>query len=208
MPRPQRPPLALWAPHQIQARQLQGLAYDLHDLRRAPSEVRLVGGLSQVANHGTGALEFALQLLIPAENGDLPDGGARQCVGAVCLLSKGLAFLIGQIVEPRTDSVELGSLVFVEARGALTEASNFGVEHALVTCSLSLSIPDHPGSRQGGGEAHVLVIAALVSLARSRASLTATQTLVWVLLILLVPLLGAIAWLVAGRPRTPVPSAP
>ena len=54
----------------------------------------------------------------------------------------------------------------------------------------------------------VLAIAALVSLARSRASLTATQTLVWVLLILLIPLLGAIAWLVAGRPRAAVPSAP
>jgi hypothetical protein len=54
----------------------------------------------------------------------------------------------------------------------------------------------------------VLAIAALVSLARSRASLTATQTFAWVLLILLIPLLGAIAWLVAGRPRTPVPSAP
>jgi hypothetical protein len=54
----------------------------------------------------------------------------------------------------------------------------------------------------------VLAIIALVSLARSRASLTATQTMVWVLLILLIPLLGAIAWLVAGRPRTPVPSAP
>jgi hypothetical protein len=54
----------------------------------------------------------------------------------------------------------------------------------------------------------VLVVAALVSLARSRGSLTATQTLVWVLLILLIPLLGAIAWLVAGRPRAAVPSAP
>jgi hypothetical protein len=54
----------------------------------------------------------------------------------------------------------------------------------------------------------VLAIIALVSVARSRASLTATQTLVWVLLILLIPLLGAITWLVAGRPRTPVPSAP
>jgi hypothetical protein len=54
----------------------------------------------------------------------------------------------------------------------------------------------------------VLAIIALVSVARSRASLTATQTLGWVLLILLIPLLGAIAWLVAGRPRTPVPSAP
>ena len=54
----------------------------------------------------------------------------------------------------------------------------------------------------------VLAIAALISLARSRASLTASQTLAWVLLILLIPLLGAIAWLVAGRPRTPVPSAP
>ena len=54
----------------------------------------------------------------------------------------------------------------------------------------------------------VLAIAALVSLARSRASLTATQTLGWVLLILLIPLLGAIAWLVAGRPRAAVPSAP
>ena len=47
-----------------------------------------------------------------------------------------------------------------------------------------------------------------VSLARSRASLTTTQTLAWVLLILRIPLLGAIAWLVAGRPRTPVPSTP
>lgn len=54
----------------------------------------------------------------------------------------------------------------------------------------------------------VLAIIALVSLARSRVGLTATQTLVWVLVILLIPLLGAIAWLVAGRPRTPVPSAP
>ncbi len=53
----------------------------------------------------------------------------------------------------------------------------------------------------------VLAIAALISLARSRSSLTATQTLAWVLLILLIPLLGASAWLVAGRPRIPMPSA-
>jgi hypothetical protein len=53
----------------------------------------------------------------------------------------------------------------------------------------------------------VPVIATLVSVARSRASLTATQTLVWVLQFLLVPLLGAIAWLVAGRPRAAVPAA-
>jgi ABC-type amino acid transport system permease subunit len=53
----------------------------------------------------------------------------------------------------------------------------------------------------------VLAIIALVSLARSRGSLTGAQTLVWVLLILLMPLLGAIAWLVAGRPRTAVPAA-
>jgi hypothetical protein len=53
----------------------------------------------------------------------------------------------------------------------------------------------------------VLAIAALISLARSRSSLTATQTLAWVLLILLIPLLGASAWLVAGQPRIPMPSA-
>ena len=52
----------------------------------------------------------------------------------------------------------------------------------------------------------VLAVGALVSLGRSRAGLTATQTLVWVLLILLVPLLGAVAWLAAGRPRTPLAS--
>lgn len=54
----------------------------------------------------------------------------------------------------------------------------------------------------------VLAIIALFSLARSRGSLTGAQRLVWVLLILLIPLLGAIAWLVAGRPRTAVPAAP
>lgn len=52
----------------------------------------------------------------------------------------------------------------------------------------------------------VLTVVALVSLGRSRAGLTAAQTLVWVLLILLVPLLGAVAWLTAGRPRTPLAS--
>ena len=53
-----------------------------------------------------------------------------------------------------------------------------------------------------------LSIVALVSVARSHASLTAAQILVWLLLILFIPLLGAIAWLVAGRPRTAVPAAP
>ena len=52
----------------------------------------------------------------------------------------------------------------------------------------------------------IVAVGALVSLGRSRAGLTAPQTLVWVLLILLVPLLGAVAWLAAGRPRTPLAS--
>jgi hypothetical protein len=42
------------------------------------------------------------------------------------------------------------------------------------------------------------VVVALVSLGRSRA-VGGVQTLVWAALIVLVPILGAVAWLVAGR---------
>lgn len=44
-----------------------------------------------------------------------------------------------------------------------------------------------------------LMITALVSLARSARRLTAVQALAWVLIVLLVPLLGAVAWLWIGR---------
>lgn len=43
-----------------------------------------------------------------------------------------------------------------------------------------------------------LTVAALVSVGRCRA-LSAGQTLVWVLLVLFVPVLGALAWLAASR---------
>lgn len=51
-------------------------------------------------------------------------------------------------------------------------------------------------------------VAALVSVWRARAALTATQEAVWFLLVLFVPLLGSVAWFAAGRPvakRVPEP---
>jgi hypothetical protein len=45
-----------------------------------------------------------------------------------------------------------------------------------------------------------LVVTALISLARNARSLTTAQALVWTLLVLFVPLFGALAWLFAGRP--------
>ena len=47
--------------------------------------------------------------------------------------------------------------------------------------------------------AAVLAIVALVSLMRSARRLTATQALVWVLVVLLVPVAGPLAWLAVGR---------
>lgn len=46
-----------------------------------------------------------------------------------------------------------------------------------------------------------LAVVALVSIWRSRAALTGTQTLVWTLLVVFVPAFGAIAWFLAGHPR-------
>lgn len=45
----------------------------------------------------------------------------------------------------------------------------------------------------------VLAIVALVSLSRSRAVNDTLEMLVWALLIVLVPFLGAVAWLLVGR---------
>ncbi len=44
-----------------------------------------------------------------------------------------------------------------------------------------------------------LTVVALILLARSAGRLTMTQALMWVLLILFVPVLGAVAWLAIGR---------
>lgn len=44
-----------------------------------------------------------------------------------------------------------------------------------------------------------LAIIALVSLARSARRLTTMQALIWTLLVLFVPVLGAVAWLTIGR---------
>ncbi|HAS33432.1 PLD nuclease N-terminal domain-containing protein [Microbacterium sp. UBA3394] len=49
-----------------------------------------------------------------------------------------------------------------------------------------------------------LTIAALVMLARSARRLTATQALIWTLVVLLVPFLGPVAWLTIGRRAVPV----
>ncbi|GAA5094712.1 hypothetical protein GCM10025760_26180 [Microbacterium yannicii] len=47
-----------------------------------------------------------------------------------------------------------------------------------------------------------LAIVALVTLARSGDRLTPTQGLLWAALVLLVPVLGPIAWLTTGRKTT------
>lgn len=50
----------------------------------------------------------------------------------------------------------------------------------------------------------VLTIVGLVSLARSARQLTSMQALVWTLVVLFVPVLGAVAWLSIGRRAVPV----
>lgn len=52
-----------------------------------------------------------------------------------------------------------------------------------------------------------LMVTALISLVRSARALTTVQSLVWTLLVLLVPLLGALAWLFVGRPSAVQPVA-
>lgn len=51
----------------------------------------------------------------------------------------------------------------------------------------------------------VFAVVALVSLARSAKRLTTIQALVWTLLVIFVPLVGAAAWLFVGR-RAVAPS--
>lgn len=51
-----------------------------------------------------------------------------------------------------------------------------------------------------------LAVIALIVLARSAKQLTATQALIWTLLILFVPVLGAVAWLAVGR-RSALPAS-
>lgn len=46
-----------------------------------------------------------------------------------------------------------------------------------------------------------VAVVALVSIWRSRSALTGTQVLVWTLLVVLLPALGAAAWFLAGHPR-------
>jgi hypothetical protein len=52
-----------------------------------------------------------------------------------------------------------------------------------------------------------LAVAALVSLARSAKRLSATQALVWTLVILFVPVAGPVAWLAIGRRAMPADQA-
>jgi hypothetical protein len=44
-----------------------------------------------------------------------------------------------------------------------------------------------------------LTVVALISLARSAARVSRTQALVWTLIVLIVPVVGPIAWLTIGR---------
>lgn len=46
----------------------------------------------------------------------------------------------------------------------------------------------------------VLLFIALLSIRKNRQELTSLQTLVWVLLVVLVPIIGSASWLIAGRP--------
>lgn len=48
----------------------------------------------------------------------------------------------------------------------------------------------------------VLVATSLISIARSAKGLTASQALVWALLIIFVPIIGAVAWFAIGRRST------
>lgn len=52
----------------------------------------------------------------------------------------------------------------------------------------------------------VIALIALIALARSAKQLTVAQALIWTLLILFVPVLGAIAWLAVGR-RSSLPAS-
>ena len=45
-----------------------------------------------------------------------------------------------------------------------------------------------------------LMIIALISLARRAKNLTTTQSLIWTVLVIFVPVLGPLAWLFIGRP--------
>ncbi|MCK6065771.1 MULTISPECIES: PLD nuclease N-terminal domain-containing protein [Microbacterium] len=49
-----------------------------------------------------------------------------------------------------------------------------------------------------------LTIVALVTLARSARRLTATQALIWTVVVLFIPFLGPAAWLTIGRGGVPV----
>ncbi|MGV9193621.1 hypothetical protein ACQ143_04690 [Microbacterium sp. MC2] len=46
------------------------------------------------------------------------------------------------------------------------------------------------------------VVSAIVSLVRASGALTGIQTFVWFVIILALPVFGAVAWFVAGHPRT------
>lgn len=46
----------------------------------------------------------------------------------------------------------------------------------------------------------ILLVIALVSIGRNRRALTSMQALVWTLLAVFVPVIGPVAWLLAGRP--------
>lgn len=48
----------------------------------------------------------------------------------------------------------------------------------------------------------VFVISAVVSIVRASGALTGIQALVWFVIVIVAPGIGAIAWFVAGHPRT------
>lgn len=48
----------------------------------------------------------------------------------------------------------------------------------------------------------VLLVTSLISIARTAQSLTASRALVWALLVILVPIIGAAAWFAIGRRST------
>lgn len=58
-----------------------------------------------------------------------------------------------------------------------------------------------------GAVAIVLAIVALTSLSRAAKRLTAGQALIWVLVVLVLPVLGAATWLAIGRRATAERSA-
>lgn len=46
------------------------------------------------------------------------------------------------------------------------------------------------------------MVSAVVSVVRARGALTGIQTIVWLALIVALPVFGAVAWFLAGHPRT------